>query len=103
MKKYKVECAEHIDKGANSFEDSVNIIRSCNGVITTDTSIAHLSLNMDVKTYVMLTKGHEWRWGSNETTNWYPNAILVKQTKQGDWSNVINKIIDLLHVEKTAT
>jgi hypothetical protein len=103
LKKYKVECAEHIDKGTNSFEDSVNIIRSCNGVITTDTSIAHLSLNMDVKTYVMLTKGHEWRWGSNDTTNWYPNAILVKQTKQGDWSNVINKIIDLLHVEKTAT
>ena len=47
---------KYIDKGANSFEDSVNIIRSCNGVITTDTSIAHLSLNMDVKTYVMLTK-----------------------------------------------
>ena len=98
LKKYNVEYFENIDNGINAFEDSVSIIKSCSGVITTDTSIAHLSLNLEIPTYVLLTLGPEWRWGTNSTknTNWYPKAILIKQTEQGNWIEVINKLESLL-------
>jgi hypothetical protein len=88
-----------IDNGDNCFEDSTEIIRNVDGVISTDTSIVHISLNLNVPTYVMLTKGCEWRWKTREninTTNWYPDAKLFKQTKQGLWSTVINEIISVI-------
>lgn len=87
-----VEYFKNIDKGTNCFEDSVSIIKSCSGVISTDTSIVHLSLNLGVPTYVLLTLGHEWRWGTNSTTNWYPEAILMKQKEQGNWEEVIQNL-----------
>lgn len=96
LKKNNVEYLENIDKGPKCFEDSVDIIKSCEGVLSTDTSIAHLSLNVGIKTYVLLTKGHEWRWGRGQNTKWYPNAILMKQETQGDWTNVIDKLSDVL-------
>ena len=46
----------------------------------TDTSLVHLSANLNVKTFVLLTLGCEWRWTSDaKTTNWYPESILIRQ------------------------
>tara|TARA_A100001015_G_scaffold266111_1_gene315028 strand:+ start:76 stop:1665 length:1590 start_codon:yes stop_codon:yes gene_type:complete len=85
-----------LDNGANCFEDSVSIIKHVDGVFSTDTSLVHLSANLDIKTYALLTLGCEWRWTQNdEFTTWYPNMILLRQTKFDDWSNVINSILNL--------
>ena len=65
--------------------------------MTTDTSIAHVSLNLDVPTYVLLTSGCEWRWADGVQTNWYPNANLIKQEEQGNWKSVIDKLIGVIN------
>jgi len=96
LKKYNVDYYGNIlDNGTNCYEDSISIIKNVDGVFSTDTSLVHLSANLNVKTYVMLTLGCEWRWTkTDKNTNWYPDSILLRQHKFNDWSNVINLITD---------
>jgi len=85
-----------LDNGNNCFEDSIGIIKNVKGVISTDTSIIHLSANLGVPTTVLLTTGCEWRWTNDQTTNWYPDMTIVRQEKQGDWKPVIENVIATL-------
>ena len=82
-----------IDKH-NAFEESVNIIKHVDALISTDTSLVHISPSLNIKTFVLLTIGYDWRWGSS---NWYPDSVLIKQTEYGDWSYVISRLIHLLN------
>ena len=79
-----------------AFYDTISILKNIEGVVSTDTSLPHLSLSMNIKTYVMLTLGCEWRWGKEKKTNWYPDAILLRQQKYKSWKEPINKLIELL-------
>lgn len=80
-----------IDK-ENIFQDTISIMKNVDGVITTDTSIAHLAGSMDINLYVLLTKYPEWRWGNGKSTYWYPNAKLIRQEEFGNWKSVINEL-----------
>ena len=79
---------ESYDK-ESAFCDTLNILQHVDGVISTDTSLVHLSLTAGIKTYVLLSIGHEWRWNN---TNWYPKAILLKQTQHKQWQPVISSL-----------
>tara|TARA_Y100000768_G_C23990197_1_gene691940 strand:- start:493 stop:2061 length:1569 start_codon:yes stop_codon:yes gene_type:complete len=97
LNKYNIQYyGDKIDIG-KSFYDSINIFKQIDGVITTDTSIAHLSLNMNLNTYVLLSKGCDWRWGrEDERTKWYPTANLIRQKVHGNWDNVVDRIYLML-------
>ena len=98
LNRYNIKyIGKNIDN-VHSFYDTISILRHSAGLISTDTSLPHLSLSMDIKTYVLLTLGCEWRWTKDETTNWYPNAILLRQKKIGDWSYPVQKLIELLEI-----
>ena len=71
-------------------------LRNVEGVISTDTSLPHLSLSLGIKTFVLLTVGCEWRWTQDKTTNWYPEAILIRQNKIFNWEEPIKKLINFL-------
>ena len=89
---------EILDKN-HTYIDTVSIMKNVDGVISTDTSILHLSANMNIKTYALLTLGCEWRWGRKEDkTTWYPSVKLFRQNKLGDWSSVVSNLIDYLHL-----
>jgi len=98
LKKYNINYyGDILDNGDNCFKDSISIMKHVDGVISTDTSLVHLSANLNVKTYVMLTFACEWRWTKDKITNWYPNSILIRQNKINDWTNVINDLLFLLN------
>lgn len=92
LKKYNVMyIGDTIDSGNDCFYDSIEILRHVNGVVTTDTSIAHLSLNLGIPTHVLLTIGNEWRWGRrSQTTLWYPESRLYIQKRYGVWKDVLH-------------
>ena len=72
-------------------------MRNVDGLISTDTSLVHLSANLNVPTYVLLTTGCEWRWTKNDTTtNWYPDSILIRQKNRGNWKSVIDTLVSKL-------
>ena len=89
-----VKYIREIDLGENCFEDTIDILRCVKAVVTTDTALAHISLNLKIPTYILLTKGSEWRWKSNDdkNTKWYPDSMIFKQKEISKWDSVINEI-----------
>jgi len=63
-------------------------------VITTDTSIAHLAGAMGRPVWILLPHLADWRWMQRiETTPWYPTARLLRQSRPGDWSGLVQRVI----------
>ena len=64
-------------------------------VISSDTSILHLSSSLGVKTYGLLPFAADWRWADNEIkTNWYESLEIFRLKKDQSWENLSKKIAD---------
>ena len=82
-----------MDTGSKKFLDTAAIIKYLDLVITTDTSIAHLSGSLGTQTWLLLPKVSDWRWlNSKDETVWYDNFRIYRQKKQGDWSEVFSRV-----------
>jgi len=82
-----------IDSGQNSFEDTIEIIRNLDLIITTCTSIAHLSSSIGIKTWILLAHNSDWRWFTGvNSTPWYKKTLLFRQKKLNEWESVFEKI-----------
>ena len=76
------------------FLDNASIIYNCDLVITSDTSVAHLSGSMGKETWLLLQKIPDWRWGLNsEKSFWYPNMRLFRQNYSNNWDEVLQKVL----------
>jgi tetratricopeptide (TPR) repeat protein/ADP-heptose:LPS heptosyltransferase len=72
------------------FAETAALIAVLDIVITIDTAVAHLAGALGKEVWLMLSKHHDWRWGiSGDTTSWYPSVRLLRQERQGDWSDVV--------------
>jgi len=75
------------------------VLRQLDGLVTTDTGIAHLAGAMGVPTWVMLQKVPDWRWGlSGTSTAWYPAITVLRPPRWHDWSAVFDRLAAALHV-----
>jgi len=82
-----------MDESEKAFIDSIEIIRSLDLVITSDTAIAHLSATLGKKTWIALPMVADWRWFMDKKkTKWYPNVTLFRQEKIGEWERVFETI-----------
>lgn len=93
LKKYRVlNLGPLVDKGGDSYKDTLAVMRQVDLVISTDTSFVHVAGTAGIPCWVLLTKGCEWRWTQDKTTRWYPNLRLFRQTKVGSWSSVVSEV-----------
>jgi tetratricopeptide (TPR) repeat protein len=75
------------------FLDTAAILRCLDVVVTSDTSIAHLSGALGIETWLAVPHVPEWRWLLNrEDTPWYPTLRLVRQSHVGQWGSVFVRI-----------
>jgi len=75
------------------FLETAAIVANCDLVITSDTSVAHLAGGMGKSTWLLLKRVPEWRWGlEGDTTFWYPSMRLFRQTKSGNWDEVMERV-----------
>lgn len=73
----------------NDIDSVSNIIKNLDLVITAQNTIAHLSLAMQKKTFVILPFNHRWQWGTDSKNSiFYPKAILFRQSKLNYWDDV---------------
>ena len=66
-------------------------------VISSDTSILHLSSSLGVKTYGLLSFVADWRWADNKKkTNWYDTLEIFRLKKDQSWEDLSEKIADII-------
>jgi tetratricopeptide (TPR) repeat protein len=77
----------------NDFHDTAAVMSHLDLLISVDTAAAHLAGAMGIPLWVLLPFNADWRWSSrSHYSPWYPSARLYRQTRYGDWNNVINKV-----------
>jgi len=81
------------DDGGDAFLDTAALMQACDGVVTVDTSVAHLAGALNIPTIVLLKHCPDWRWMTTRTDSpWYPSMRLLRQHKPGDWGSVITQL-----------
>ncbi|HJT78306.1 MAG TPA: DUF6165 family protein [Gemmataceae bacterium] len=81
---------ELLDKASGPFMDTAAILHNLDLFITVDTALAHLAGGMGLPAWVVLQYTPDWRWLlGRDDSPWYPTLRLFRQTRQGDWSDVI--------------
>lgn len=63
-------------------------------VISTCTSVPHLTGAMGRPAWVMLAQDADWRWldRSRNDSPWYPSLRLFRQSAPGDWRGVVDAV-----------
>lgn len=79
------------------FEDTAALIESLDLVITVDTAVAHLAGALGKPVWILLPYAADWRWLTRrEDSPWYPSARLFRQSRAGDWGEVLERVREAL-------
>ena len=77
----------------NDFSDTAALIESVDLVVSTCTSVPHLSAAMGKETWIILPYVPDWRWLLDRADSpWYPSMKLYRQPAIGDWNSVLDKV-----------
>jgi predicted O-linked N-acetylglucosamine transferase (SPINDLY family)/glycosyltransferase involved in cell wall biosynthesis/SAM-dependent methyltransferase len=81
------------DAGRDAFLDTAAVMMNLDLVITCDTAVAHLAGALGRPVWIMLKQVPDWRWMlDREDSPWYPTARLFRQTRAGDWDEVLARV-----------
>lgn len=76
-----------------SWEDTANIIADCDLIISSCTSVAHLSAAMGIPTWIVTPIMPYYTWVfPGDTSRWYNSVKLFRQSKYGEWEDVFQNI-----------
>ncbi len=79
------------------FADTAAVIEQLDLVITVDTAVAHLAGALGKPTWILLSALPDWRWLlEREESPWYPTVRLFRQTRLGDWAEVMTRVVAAL-------
>ena len=72
------------------FCDTISILQNIDLLITIDTAIVHLAGVLNIKTWLLLGYGTDWRWFDTPgKTDWYDSVELLRITENVELQNII--------------
>jgi hypothetical protein len=78
----------------NDFSDTAALITEMDLVISIDTAVAHLAGALGKPVWILLPFHPDFRWlRAREDSPWYPTARLFRQTRDGEWDNVLKRLV----------
>lgn len=79
------------------FHETAALCLCMDEIISIDTSIAHLSLGLGVKTTILLAYVPDWRWSFNtERSIWYQDVQIFRQGTLDNWRPTLEKLYNYL-------
>lgn len=76
-----------------TFEATASLLAGMDLVITSCTSVAHLSAALGVETWVVVPVLPYYVWAEpGESSRWYDNVRLFRQKTYGDWTHPLDEI-----------
>ena len=99
---YMTDNNNNIDTGKDAFIDTAAIIKNLNLVISSDTSIVHLSGAIGKKVWMLEPKVPNWPWTNyGRTSPWYKSLEIFRQKEKNNWEQPIkdlnNKLLKNLY------
>ena len=77
------------------FADTAALIDQMDVVMAIDTAVAHLAGALGKPVYILLPFNPDWRWMLGRSDSpWYPTARLYRQPDRGNWTPVIQAVIE---------
>ena len=81
------------ESGLADFADTAALMQSLDLVISVDTAVAHLAGALGRPVWILLAAPAEWRWlRGRDDSPWYPSARLFRQTRPGEWADVVGAL-----------
>jgi cytochrome c-type biogenesis protein CcmH/NrfG len=81
----------------DSFAETAAAIANLDLVISCDTSVAHLAGALGKPAWVAIRLVPDWRWLlDRDDSPWYPTLRLFRQTRRGDWGEVMERVAQRL-------
>ena len=81
----------------SSWEDTAAALNECDIVITSCTSVAHMSAALGKETWVILPILPYYIWAvPGEKSLWYTSVRLFRQTQYGDWTEPLSRVREAL-------
>ncbi|BCB26929.1 hypothetical protein SKTS_18150 [Sulfurimicrobium lacus] len=81
----------------HDFTDTAALVSQLDLVISVDTSVAHLAGALGKPVWLLSRFDGCWRWMlERDDSPWYPNLRLFRQTVQGNWQPVIERVTEAL-------
>jgi len=76
------------------FEDTANIVKNLDLVISVDTSVVHLAGALNIPCWVMLPDiNSDWRWQENtSSTAWYPSVTIFRNENEEGWTHMLKQV-----------
>jgi tetratricopeptide (TPR) repeat protein len=89
---------EFVGKNIDDFYDLASVVQNMDLVVSTDTSIPHLSSALGKKTFMLLSAIADWRWLINtDYSPWYSTLkIFRKKEAVGSWKDIFDEVIKAL-------
>nr|WP_315488114.1 tetratricopeptide repeat protein [uncultured Rhodoferax sp.] len=83
----------HFGEQLQDFSDTAALVSLMDRVISVDTSTAHLSAALGKHTWILLPYLPDWRWLlDRDDSPWYMSAKLYRQSFDGDWMPVFQRL-----------
>jgi Flp pilus assembly protein TadD len=75
------------------FTDTAAVISQLDLVLCVDTAVAHLAGALGKPVWLMVAQPADFRWlEGREDSPWYPTMRLFRQSRRGDWDEVIGRV-----------
>ncbi|NET48673.1 MAG: TIGR03032 family protein [Merismopedia sp. SIO2A8] len=82
----------NLDPQLKDFSDTAAAIAQLDGVVTVDTAVAHLAGALGKPVWVLLSAYADWRWLlDRDDSPWYASMQLLRQSRLGDWTDVVER------------
>ena len=84
-----------INLGNLNFYDLAKEINNLDLVISSCTSILHLSSSLKMKTFGLLANKADWRWlDDSKKSNWYETLEIFKLKKNQNWEDLSKTVVE---------
>ena len=93
----KYKNLHNISKHLDNFADTAFFTSKMDLVISTCTSLVHLSGLLNKKTFLLLSKIHDPRWNYDKEKVLYDSVKIFKKRKINDWFEPLNEIYKTLY------
>ena len=75
------------------FADTAALMAHLDLVISVDTAVAHLAGALGRPVWLLNRFDSDWRWLlERDDSPWYPSMRIFRQTRPGDWSDVVVRV-----------